>query len=131
MKQEMPMFSPNPRGIHYTKFAHKDTMELSRGLVIVNELNNYRNYDTFKWVFEETPQEGSYQPVSGLSVADGYATIRTNSLTKFKKGDIVFLKWPACPEGILYIVSEASLAKYIYTPKPRQAFQILELRKMI
>lgn len=131
MKQEMPMFSPNPRGIHYTKFVHKDTMELSRGLVIVNELNNYRNYDTFKWVFEETPQEGSYQPISGLSVADGYSTIRTNSLAQFKKGDIVFLKWEACPNGILYIVSEAGLAKYIYTPKPRQAFQILELRKMI
>lgn len=128
---EFPMYSPNPRGLHYSKFSHKDNMELSRGYVIVNELNSYHNYDTFKWVFEETPQEGSYQPMNGLAVSDGYATIRTNSVAKFKKGDILFLKWAACPEGRLYIITDAGLADYIYTPKPRQAFQRLELRKLV
>lgn len=129
--REMPMYSPNPRGVHYTKFVHNDQMELSKGLSIVNELNEYHCYDTFKWVFEETPQEGSYQPISGLMVSDGYTTIKTNSLAEFNKGDIVCLKWAACKEGRLYVITEADPEKYIYSPKPRQAFQRLELRKLM
>ncbi len=129
--REFPLYSPNPRGLHYTKFTHKEEMKLAQGLVIVNELNSYHNYDTFKWVFEETPQEGFYQPISGLAVGDGNTTIRTNSLANFKKGDILFLQWAACPKGRLYIVTDAGIADYVYTPKPRQAFQRLELRKML
>lgn len=126
--KEFPMWSPNPYGLLYTKFTHKETLTLSQGTTIVSELNSYHAYERFKWVFEETPQEGSYQPLSGLDFRNGEATIRTNSLIKFKKGDILFLKWDACKDGQLYVIREAGLADYIYTPKPRQAYQILGLR---
>ena len=129
--KEMPMYSPHPRGTHYTKFVHAETLSLQQGLNIVAELNNYHTYDTFKWNFLETPQEGSYQPIPGLVVSDGYTTIMTNSLAEFKKGDILSMKWAACPEGRLYIITEADPMPYYYTPKPRQGFQRLELRRLL
>lgn len=129
--REIPMHSPHPRGQHYTKFTHDSNITLANGQKIVQELNDYRSYNTFKWNFLETPQEGSFQPIPGLSTANGYAEIKTNSLKEFNKGDLIFLKWAACPEGRLYVITEADPLPYIYAPKPRQGFQKLELRKLL
>ena len=128
--KEMPMYSPHKKGKLFTRFTHKEDLTLAQGIKIATELNDYNCYTEFKWIFEEVLQEGTYQPLLGLIADDGYATIRTNSLSEFKKGDIVYLKWAQKPNGCLFVIANTSV-NYIYTPKPIQNYQRLELKKLL
>lgn len=130
---EFPMFSPFPLGVHYTKFTHKNDLTLSDGKKIVSELNSYKAYDNFKWTFfdDGTPQQGEYQPLPGLIINEGAATIKTNSINKFSPKDIVLIKCPYFPKGKLFIISEVLNPEFTYTPKPRLRFQILELKELL
>lgn len=121
---EYPMFSPNERAKLYKRLTNDMPIEIRNGEKITVQDNRYVYIGKFRWIDATQKNENEYQPVDGLIVPNGYATIKTNSLMKFENGDMVVL------DGELWTVDGETQIDYTYTPKKVQTYQYLEIKKV-
>ncbi len=122
---EYPMWSPHPKAKLYKRYTADMPVELKDGESVTVQGNRYVCVCKIRWVEATERTENEYQPMDGLLTPNGYLTIRTNSLHKFEKGDLVVI------EGKLWQVDGDVRIGYIYTPKKVQTNQYLELRKVL
>jgi hypothetical protein len=119
---EYPMYSPhNPaklfKGFMFKKDNDKET-----------QLINFVNYKTFKWVEDYRFEKGTRQPIPWLLIADGTATIKTNSLLDIEVNDVIELEHPALHgKKYFHVIGSPQIEGY-YAPKWRQTYQRLTLK---
>jgi hypothetical protein len=119
---EYPMYSPHKpaklfKGFVFTKDDDKET-----------QLINFVNYKAFKWVEDYRIEKGTRQPMPWLLIADGIATIKTNSLLDIEVNDIVELEHPALRGKKYFSVTGSPQIDGMYVPKWRQTYQRLTLK---
>lgn len=135
---EYQLWSPHERAKLYRRFTGKVSVELKAAVVeydedeqpietkpaeiITIQDNRYAYVSSFKWVEATSKESAGEQPLQGLTVGNEYLTIRTNSLEKFVKGDVVVL-----PDGSRWIITDGITTNYTYTPKQVQTYQTLPL----
>lgn len=120
------MWSPHEKAKLFRRFTGELPMELKNKEIITVEDNRYVYRSAFRWVETTSAEIGDNQPLDGLIVEQNYLTIRTNSLMRFEKGDLVMLPNNTRLKG-LWIISDGVKIDYIFTPKEIQTYQYLPL----
>lgn len=122
---EYPMWSPHPKAKLYKRYTADMPVELKDGESITVQGNHYVCVCKIRWIEATEKTENEYQPMDGLLTPNGYLTIQTNSLHKFENGDLIVI------DSDLWQVDGDTRIGYVYTPKKIQAYQYLELRKVL
>lgn len=123
---EYPMWSPHEKAKLYKRFTGELPIELKKSEVITVEDNRYVCRGSFRWIESTSAESGDNQPMDGLIVEQHYITIRTNSLIKFVKGDLVVLPKDSRLAGS-WIIGDGIRIDHTYTPKEIQTYQYLPL----
>ncbi len=123
---EYPMFTPYLKAKLYKRFTSDMPIELKDGETITVQNNRYVFVGKFRWIENTQKEDTDEQPLNGLIVGNSYITIKTNSLKKFDKGDIVQLP-KGTPLAGLWIIDDGKSTDYIFTPKQVQTYQYLPL----
>ena len=123
---EYPMFTPYLKAKLYKLFTSDMPIELKDGETITVQNNRYVFVGKFRWIENTQKEDTDEQPLNGLIVGNSYITIKTNSLKKFDKGDIVQLP-KGTPLAGLWIIDDGKSTDYIFTPKQVQTYQYLPL----
>ncbi len=123
---EYPMFTPYLKAKLYKRFTSDMPIELKDGETITVQNNRYVFVGKFRWIENTQKEDTDEQPLNGLIVGNSYITIKTNSLKKFDKGDIVQLP-KGTPLAGLWIIDDGESTDYIFTPKQVQTYQYLPL----
>lgn len=143
---EYPMFTPYPRAKLYKRFTsdmelkadgngviqikfNGRIIEVADGGILTVQNNRYVCVGKFRWIENTQKEDTDEQPLNGLIVGNSYITIKTNSLKKFDKGDIVQLP-KGTPLAGLWIIDDGKSTDYIFTPKQVQTYQYLPLSSM-
>lgn len=120
------MWSPHEKAKLFKRYTGNVPVELKDNEVIDIQDNRYVYVGAFKWVETTTLESAADQPLSGLPMANGYLTIRTNSLHSFSMGDIIELP-KGCSFAGQWIITDGKTISYVYTPKQVQTYQTLPL----
>ena len=123
---EYPMFTPYPKAKLYKRFTSDMPIELKYGETITVQNNRYVCVGKFRWIENTQKEDTDEQPLNGLIVGNSYITIKTNSLKKFDKGDVIQLP-KGTPFAGLWIIDDGKSTDYIFTPKQVQTYQYLPL----
>ena len=123
---EYPMFTPYLKAKLYKRFTSDMPIELKDGETITVQNNRYVFVGKFRWIENTQKEDTDEQPLNGLIVGNSYITIKTNSLKKFDKGDIVQLP-KGTPLAGLWIIDDGKSTDYIFTPNQVQTYQYLPL----
>lgn len=138
--QELPFYSPHRKAKLYSQHDERVRLPLNPEELMGEEeyrnwqmeMNQYRNYKEFKWVFDgEIQNTQSAEATPGLIDRCTFATIKTNSLHDIQPGDVLRLQCVQFPNGKYFIITGQVKQEYAYTPKMRPTYKIMEVRSLL
>jgi hypothetical protein len=127
----LPFFSNFPLAKLYSRFVFEKQVIL-RGEPMDLQFANFMSYDTFKFQQGKLEMEnGVYRVNKNLVAEGGKIYIHTNSQSKLKQWDIVWLIHPLFPQGQFFFISESVLGANLTHPSPSNDLQGLTLETTI
>jgi len=136
LQKEIPMYSPHPKGKLFKQFDERTQLPLNPEELMDEEeyrnwqleMNNYRHFKEFKWIFETEISNAQGTDMPGLVNRQLYVAVKTNTLHDIQPGDVVYLRCNIWPQGRYFIVTSDVKQDYAYTPKMRPTYKHIELK---
>ena len=128
---DMPFWSPHTDARLFKRYTFEKDIQVDDNVQLAVELDNYKNYESFKWVYQTSTQTQTGQVHTNYLADTNFFTIRTNSQEDFRQGDIIWLQSADFPEGAYFIITDPVNNGYLYSGKQVPTFQDISLRSLL